>query len=332
MAEKVKVDIKKQNGQQDNSKPYVYTFRPVHLETSVDVVQKYNHYSSAQQHFRAQDEKEAKKAKCPVKKTLNSLFIITLLIVVALICGYIAFDPLTKFINDRIYVYSTFPLVNWLKGDYVLLFGSFGIAVALISIVIRWILHPFGCKVKKNRHCCPTCEFIKFIWTGMFVGIVLSAIFASKQILGFDQVYLRSVAVINEFISSGFSIAYLSTLKPEHLLPFICIVLSIVVFIVLVVITFKHSIKDKNNVFLDNNYANQYVPQNNMNGGQNQGMYNGNYPYNNDRVYYAPTKRSSFAGKIFKVLAVIIVITLVYCVAAYFVEGLPLHNIIRNLL
>ena len=62
MAEKVKVDIKKQNSQQDNSKPYVYTFRPVHLETSVDVVQKYNHYSSAQQHFRAQDEKEAKKA------------------------------------------------------------------------------------------------------------------------------------------------------------------------------------------------------------------------------------------------------------------------------
>ena len=332
MAEKVLVNMKDQNGKQENLKPYVYSFRPVHLETSVDVVQKYNHYSSAEQHFKAQDEKKDKKVKCSVRKIQNVFFALTLLIIIGLVCGYVAYDPLTKFVNDRITVHNTVPLVDWLKGDYVILFGSFGITVGLISVIIRWILHPLGCKAKKHKHCCFICELIKFIWTMLIVGVALSIVLVSRKMLGFDKVLNSTVAVLKEFAASGYSLGYLASSKIEHLLPFVCIPLSLIVLVGLIVITVKHNIKDKNMAFLAGNEYDQYNFNPQQNGGNNQGMYNGHNPYNNDRVYYAPTKKSSFAGKILKALAVIIVIAIVYCLAAYIVPGLPLHNYIKNIL
>ena len=51
----------------------------------------------------------------------------------------------------------------------------------VISFLVRFILHPIGCKARKHKHCCLTCEWYKYLWTVVFVGVGLVAFLYTRD-------------------------------------------------------------------------------------------------------------------------------------------------------
>ena len=50
-------------------------------------------------------------------------------------------------------------------------YGALVLAVVVVSFILRYIAHPVGCKVKKERLCTKGREFLLFLWTVLIFGV-----------------------------------------------------------------------------------------------------------------------------------------------------------------
>ena len=245
------------------------TFRPVHLETPIEIVQSFNMISSASQEYdenvnfhgqpapveepvkgkKAKKEKKAKKAKCGVRKVQNFFFFLTFLALAGIVALY--FMDKASLANGATYnetylgyflqAFETNALVelhNWTSAHYLNAIIPFVVLTFLLAIVVRWILHPLGCKVRKGKHCCAGCEFLRYVWTVIFVGIILAYLCAITGFFGFNLILESAIKVVNTVLAGG-------AINQTQALTIYALMASGAVLVVLLLITLIHHGLDK---------------------------------------------------------------------------------------
>ena len=186
-----------------------------------------------------------------------------LLLLVGLGVGYALFQDS---INPLIKNYCTLELKDWIGPDkskhyyfilttYGILFGSLFFVALVISFLIRFILHPIGCKAKKHRHCCYKCEWHKYVWTVVFVlaGLVaLLGFVKMPNMPGEDYTLNFGVNKIINKIASLYPFTKLNFANPEIIVFVVGSVLIVLGLLGLIIATFKHKARCRRNRKLAN--------------------------------------------------------------------------------
>ena len=172
---------------------------------------------------------------CGIRKVQNFFFVLTIVLIVAMVSIYFLNPVVADFVNTIIYSNSVLKLNEWILGNYIyailpLVVGSF-----LLSIIIRWIIHPITCNAKEGFYCCFGSEFLSYTWTVLIVGVLGAAAFVYTKTLGFDKI-LESA--INALTSGVYN--------EKQIYVVYCLGLAVVVLVVLIIITIVHSNKMKN--------------------------------------------------------------------------------------
>ena len=299
--------------------PFKYTFRPVQLETPVEIIQSFRYTSTANQEFgnsmpecnvpvapveepkkakKAKKEKapRAKRGKCGVRKVQNFFFVLTLLVIAALVASYFFVGGIKETV-EFIVASNNEPLHKWLSGNYVCAIVPLVVAAFLLSIVLRWLVHPLVCKTKKCKHCCGGCEFLAYTWTVLVVGIVLSVVFVLTRTLGFDKIYESSLNVVNNVLVGN-------PINTKQAYTVYCLIASGVVLVLLVLISIIHAARDKRRALLEEE---AYYAQNS--GSKVEDVYGLNNDLDNPNHPFAENKgKKSHKGlKVFLVLVVLAV-------------------------
>jgi uncharacterized BrkB/YihY/UPF0761 family membrane protein len=232
--------------QPTGEQPVKYTFRPVHLETPVDVIQRFNYASSAYQQFQDQIPLNngyettgvetvptvVQEHKCGIRKVQNFFFVLAVLAILAIFVGFIGIPSIAEIVNQVLSANTTVQLVDWSLGNYIYAIVPFVVLSFLVSIIIRWLLHPITCKAKKGRHCCFGCEFLKYIWTVLFVGIFGAVALVYTKTLGFDKI-----------LTSAFNAISSGVFNEKQIYAVYCLGLAVVVLVLLVIISIAHGKK-----------------------------------------------------------------------------------------
>lgn len=298
--------------------PYKYTFRPVHLETPVEIIQSFHYTSTAKQEFgnaipeydapvavapveKKNKKEKTKKAKCGVRKAQNFFFVLTLLVVAALVAAYFMVADVKNLVDLVLNSNKDLPLNQWESGNYIFAIAPFVVAAFLVSIVLRWLVHPIVCKAKKCKHCCARCEFLKYTWTVLFVGVAGAVALVLTQTLGFDKIYNSALNVVNEVLAGN-------AINPKQAYTIYCLIASVVVLVLLIIISIVHKAKDKRRALLAEE---AYYTENNVKKGEdlyglNNDLANPNHPLAEEKP-----KKSRTGLKVFLFLVVVAVVAVV---------------------
>ena len=114
------------------------------------------------------------KVKCKVRKVQKFFFVLLVLaaIAVAVCYGLGLLDSVVSYVKAKINYYNTTPVSQWvaretlirdLAARFGVLFAGLLAVVVVVSFLIRFILHPLGCKAKKQKRCCKADEHIDYI-------------------------------------------------------------------------------------------------------------------------------------------------------------------------
>ena len=150
---------------------------------------------------KAKKEKKVKEPKvkvnCPGRKTQKAWWIV-LVVVAVLAAVALYFVPNTKAIITEAYAALTdFDGSSWGRISKIGVYGVLVLAVLFLAFVWRTLVHPCGCKAKKDIPCTLGREFLLFLWTALIVGV--SAIVACY----FLDLY-RVKDLINSILSFDF--------------------------------------------------------------------------------------------------------------------------------
>ena len=229
-----------------------------------------------------------------------------------------------------------------------------------VSFVWRTLVHPIGCKAKKERRCCKSCEFISYVWTVIILGGITAVALAYFRIYLVRPIAKLTVDVIKNTLAFNFA----GFGKKEWFI-LVAGLFAVVAFIIFVIASIKHKKECKKLAKYEESEAelnsvpfvkpameapNYFMPpmqqpviiyQQPMNGMNsalqcNNGVYEDiNSPYNTYRINAETRGRraSKYHGKhrFLKFVFVVAVLAIAYVTLAYFIKGLPGDDTIRNL-
>lgn len=223
-------------------KPFRVSLNPLNINQPVSVCQTFETVATAYE----EPVVEAPVVhKCSVKRAQRFWGILALLLIAAVAVFALVLAP--DFAANMANVWTYVPHGHWKLADWGLFVGLYLGAIICVSILVRWFLHSIGCRAKRrNKRCCRRCEFYKFAWTVIFVGlgsfIGLAYGFAAINFLGFTALYNNVIEVINLLLASGFNLA---TLSPLHVIGAYVVIAIVVLFVLFVIITLAHKAKDR---------------------------------------------------------------------------------------
>ena len=373
-AEKAEEEALKEAEMQSQMQPNVSYF-PMMLNGQIQMipVATMNPVAPQQVLEQPKDAEEAKKEKkvkepkvkvnCPVRKTQKVWWIVLVVVaVLAAVALYLA--PNTSTIVKEAYdALTDFDGSSWGRISKIGVYGVLVLVVLFLAFVWRTLVHPVVCKAKKNMHCCHGCEFIRYIWTVVVIGLI------ALVVLYFFDLYLvkhyvhRIVNVVKDVLTFDFA-----SFTKKRWVVFAGLIVLAIAAIWLVVGTIKHKKECRRLARYEAEEAeinalipeqqpmnNQYgmppmiypmqqpvviyqQPMYGMNGAPqyNTGVYEDlNSPYNQYRINDEPRGRraSKYHGKhrFLKFIFVVAVLAVAYIGLAYFTKGLPGDDTIRNL-
>ena len=79
------------------------------------------------------------------------------------------------------------------------------LAVLFLAFVWRTLVHPIGCKAKKNMHCCHGCEFISYIWTVVIIGLIAIAVLYYFDLYLVKHYVGRVLNVVRDVVTFDFA-------------------------------------------------------------------------------------------------------------------------------
>ncbi len=217
--------------------PNVVTLKPIQIVQPIEFLQQFNALANSPQMFEepVAEVEEPVKRKCGIRKVQNFFFVIALLVIVAAVVGYFMLPDFVNQLVARGDLYGSLDFKEWLLADVLLVLGGLAAIVAVVSIVIRWLLHPITCKARKGKRCCAKCEFHKYLWTFTFVGVAAFFVLAFNQVYGLHRVYNYIVIAINDFLSLGMAAVQ------TDMIPYIAIGAIALLFVIFVIVTLVHS-------------------------------------------------------------------------------------------
>ena len=152
-------------------------------------------------------------------------FTLLVIAVIAAVVGY--FTALQPYYVKAIAALKDTTGASWGPMKTIGVYGALVLAVVVVSFILRFIAHPVGCKVKKERACTVGREFLLFLWTALIVGV--SAIVAC---------YFLDLYRVKDLINNVLTFDFASFGKTAWAV-FAGLVALVVLFILLIVGGFK---------------------------------------------------------------------------------------------
>ena len=305
--------------------PNVFKLRPLKIEQPIEIVQSVNIIGPEQPEepapapVAAPAEAPVKKAKCRVRRAQKVWFVITLLLAIAVVAAYMfvpAFYDLFVSLKDS---NANNEYANWTVVNHGLTAGIV-LAVAFVAtVLVRFICHPIGCKVRKGKTCCFRCETLKFFWTILLFSLGVAALFGYLKLFSINKALAGALAFNNLY-----GLVFLGV--------------AAATFVVLVIATIAHRAKDKRQAKL----AAKEEAENAAYKAQAPHAYNPNATgvyedinsphnaYRNNKT--AKARKGSKVGKFFIFLLVLVALVVAYAVVAYFVPQVPGSEFVRGLI
>ena len=179
--------------------------QPIKLIQTIDSVayekDDEEYYENNQEAVEQQVTNVSKESKvvCPVRKKQKAWFVVTLIMAIALVAAYFLVEPF-----KNIFEQAKVEKISKLKTtDLFVIGGTFLLVVLIVTQWIRFLLHPISCKINKTKECCKVCERHRYLWTAIFVGIALFAVFAHFGLFGFDKILDTCIFVIKSLLTEG---------------------------------------------------------------------------------------------------------------------------------
>ena len=175
----------------------VFKLKPLTIEQPIEIIQAVKLTAPEQPAEPAPAPAAApKKAKCKVRKAQKAWLVITLLLAIAAVAAFLLNTPVTALVNRLIESNTTNDYAAWTLTNHALTAGIILFAAFVASVLVRFILHPFACKVKKGKPCYLRREANKFWWAMLVFGLALFAADAlALHILGTEKALAAILAL-----------------------------------------------------------------------------------------------------------------------------------------
>ena len=138
------------------------------------------------------------KPRCKVRTAQKVWWILFALLAVAAVVCYFVLPQVPGYVEKAIAALKDTSGASWGPMKTIGVYGLVAFAVVFVSCVLRTLAHPVGCRVKKEKECRHTREFILYVWTVLILAI--SAIVA----LYFLDIY-KVRSYVNEILSFNFA-------------------------------------------------------------------------------------------------------------------------------
>ena len=203
------------------------------VEAPAPVVEEVKEEKVEEKPKKAKKEKKVKepkaKIKCKVRTMQKVWFTLLVIIAVAAVAGY--FTTLQPYYAKAIAALKDTTGASWGTYKTIGVYGVLVFAVIVLAFLWRLLVHPCGCKVKKERLCTKGREFVLFLWTALIFGI--AAIVA---------LYVLDIYKVRELINPVLTLDFANFGKRAW-----AVFAAIVALIVFTILLFAASIKTKAN-------------------------------------------------------------------------------------
>ena len=297
--------------------PTVFRLKPLRIEQPIEIIQSVSLTGPEQPEepkaapapapVAAPAPEAPKKAKCKVRKAQKFWFVVTLLLVAAFAAAFALYAPFYNFLLSLRDSNAANDYAAWTPLNHGLNAGLILFVAFVVSVLVRFILHPFACKTRKGKgNCCKRCERKKFFWALLVFGLAAFALDAFVLKFLSTEKAIAGLLAFNMFALIGFGAAAL-------------------VFILLVITSIAHRRNHKRQAKAA--AAAEYDAT-------ATGIYEDiNSPYNAYKNNKKASKRKgSKFGKFLKVLLALVVLVVAYAAVAYFVPQVPGHDFVAGLL